>query len=226
MEAPKWTILIPTVGQRNDRFVELINNLMKQVDFFKGDVQVLAYWNNGERPLGEIRESLVEEATGDYISFIDDDDMVPNYYCEKVYNAIADEPDYVGWRMQAWHNGEKLKPTFHSLKYDKWSEDDKGFYRNISHLNPIKRTIANQASFLVDKGVAEDHPWAVRVQPLVHTEVYIDDVMYFYQHNTEDSIWRGDLKPMLNFDRPDINIKYFHYHPESSKGLLDGKPVQ
>lgn len=222
---PKLSILIATVGQRNERFTNLVKVLMPQVKKYGGSIQVLAYWNNGEHPLGEIRQSLVEEATGDYISFIDDDDLVPEYYCQEIYEKL-NGADYIGWRMQAWHNGEKLKPTYHSLRYASWFEDEDGFYRNISHLNPIKRKLAAQASFLVAKDMPEDQPWTQRVSSLVHTEEYIDKVMYFYQHTTEDSIWRGDLKPILNFKRPIIRQKYFSYHPDSPKELLNGHPVK
>jgi len=220
---PKWSILIATVGQRNERFVKLKSILLNQVKDFKGDVEVVAYWNNGEHPLGEIRQALVENARGEYVSFIDDDDMVPNYYCEEVYKHLNGQ-DYVGWQMQVWHNGDKLKPTFHSLRYDRWYEDGDGFYRNISHLNPIKRDIAIQASFIVSKDVAEDQPWTERVKHLVHTEEYIDKVMYFYRHSTQDSVWHGDLKPILNFKRPVVRNKYFRYHPDSPKGLENGQP--
>jgi hypothetical protein len=130
----------------------LLKVLLPQVEEQKGQVRVLAYWNNFEKPLSVIRQSLVEEATGDYINFIDDDDMVPSYYVDLVTENLG--KDYVGWRMQAYMNDEPLKPTFHSIKYPQWSEDDDGYYRNVSHLNPIKRDIAKQVSFVTDEGKA------------------------------------------------------------------------
>lgn len=210
------------MGQREERFLGLLKELMPQVNKYEGRIHVLAYWNNGEKPLGEIRQALVSEATGDYISFIDDDDTVPEYYCDEIFKRLG-KVDYIGWQMQAWHNGEKLKPTFHSLRYSTWSEDNRGFYRGISHLNPIKRELALQASFLVPNGIAEDQPWTERVKALVHTEEYIDKVMYNYIHTSGDSIWRGDLKPILNFKRPAVRYKYFSYHPDSPKGLSNGR---
>lgn len=218
---PKWSILIATVGERNKRFLKLLDRLMSQVAKYKGEIQVLAYWNNAERPLGEIRQALVEEATGEYVSFIDDDDSIPSYYCDKVYENLG--KDYVGWRMQVWHNGTKLKPTFHSIKYPRWYEDDKGYYRNVSHLNPIKRSIALRVSFVAE-GIAEDQPWSIQIAPLVKSENYIPEVMYFYNHSTKDSIWRGNVSPIFNVKRPVIRRKYFAYHSKSFRRLVDGNP--
>ena len=214
----KLSILIATIGQREDRFKQLLEVLRPQMK----DVEILAYWNNGEKPLWEIRQALVEEAKGEYISFIDDDDSVPDYYVEEILKAIAEKPDYVGWRMQLWENGEKAKPTFHSVKYTEWSEDDRGWYRGISHLNPIQRDIALQVSFETIPGEAEDQPWTKKIAPLVKTEAYIDREMYWYIHSTADSVWRGDVKTYNPYDRPIIKLKGFRWHPLSNKHYIPG----
>lgn len=210
---PKLSILIATVGERDERFQRLIGILAPQVQTYKGDVEVLVYWNNFEKSMGEIRQALVEEAKGEYVCFIDDDDSVPMYYGEKILKAIEKKPDYIGWKMQLWHNGEKMKPTFHSIKYTKWYDDEHGYYRNISHLNPIRKDVALKVGFENSK-VAEDQPWATKIAPLVDTEEYIDDVMYYYYHNSNDSIWRADKVPDSDYIRPFLG-QYFRYHPDS-----------
>lgn len=212
----RWTILIATLGQRADRFQRLLSVLLPQVDDYEGQIEVLAFWNNFERPLSEIRQLLVEEATGDYINFIDDDDLVADDYCARVMKAIESNPDYVGWQQQLYFNGEKTKPTFHSLKYPQWSDDEDGYYRNVSHLNPIKRDIAKQVSFLVEQGIPEDFTWAQRVAPLVKTEEYIDSVMYHYYPSAEDSKWMGG-KDTNSYTRPTIMNYHFKWHPESKE---------
>ena len=220
---PKLSILIATIGQREQRLTRLLDILKPQVYKLKGAVEVVAYWNNGEFPLWQIRQKLLEEAKGEYVSFIDDDDLVPDYYCDEIIEALKAKPDYVGWRMQVWHNGEKLKPTYHSLIYPRWYDDNKGFYRNISHLNPIKRSLALKASFEVERGVAEDESWVVRVTPLVHTQVYIDKEMYWYQHTSGDSVWRGDVKKYNRYTRPPMRRRYFRWHPSSKKYHIPGQ---
>lgn len=213
---PKWSILIATVGERADRFQRLLDALMPQVRKHQGRIEVVAYWNNFERPLGEIRQALVEDAKGEYISFIDDDDMVPEYYCDKVMDALKLDVDYVGWQMQLFNNGERAKPTYHSLSYPTWSEDELGYYRNISHLNPIKKSLALKESFIVQPGLPEDFSWAHRMTEHVCTESYINQEMYFYLHSPDDSIWRGGEVKELNL--PKRRLKYFRYHPRCLNG--------
>lgn len=204
----KLSILIATLGQRNQRFLQLIDSIYQQA---ADDVEVLAYWNNGEVPLADIRQKLVDEAKGKYLCFIDDDDEIPDYYIEEILNAIEQNPDYVGWRMQLYHNGEKMKPTYHSLRYDNWSEDENGWYRDVSHLNPIKSSIAKQAHYRAVGGSPEDVPWAAKVRPLLNTEIYIDRPMYFYLHSTDDSRWRGDGIIKTGQVKPKIKLPNFRY---------------
>lgn len=211
----KWSILVATLGQREERFKRLLSVLAPQVEKYGGQIEILAYWNNFDRPLPEIRQSLVEEARGQYVSFIDDDDLVPSYFCDEVMERLG-TVDYIGWQMQAYTNGEKLKPTFHSLKYEKWFDDDKGYYRNTSHLNPIKREIALKESFIVPQGVAEDEAWATRIAKHVKTESYIDKVMYEYIHDQTDSVWRGGSE-RENRKRPTFEYKNFRYHPDAKE---------
>ena len=211
-ERPLLSILIPTVGERSDRFQNLVASLSPQVQAEYGDIEVLVYWNNFERPIAEIRQALIEEAHGQYVCFVDDDDGVPSYYCDKIITALQSRPDYVGWRMQLWMDGQKMKPTFHSIKYDHWSDDAEGYYRDISHLNPIKRSIALQVPFTGHDG-PEDYSWAQLIAPLVKTEEYIEEPMYFYYYNSRDTIWQGGKVPDQSYTRPELG-EHFRYHPE------------
>lgn len=218
---PDWTILIATVGERNERFYKLAKKLLQQTEPYKGKVQLLVYWNNYEWPLGEVRQFLVEQAESEYISFVDDDDDVPDYYVKEVMKALKKNPDYVGWQQQLWHNGEKMKPTFHSIKYRDWSEDEKGWYRDVSHLNPIKRGIALKTSFGSSQDTPEDESWARRIAPHVETEEYIDKVMYFYQHTSDDSVWRGKPGYKKVYFRPEIkhhNLTYCSKYADKQGG--------
>ena len=210
----KLSILIPTLLERQDRFQMLVERtLCPQLKKFDGEVEVIAYFNNGERPLAHIRQDLMEEARGEYVCFVDDDDQVPPYYVEKILKAIESKPDYVGWRMQAYWDMKKLKPTFHSLKYESWSEDSKGFYRNTSHLNPIRRELALKEKFRFIKDKPEDQRWASAIAKHLKTEEYIDDVMYHYYHVPKESRWAGAYH---NADgkRAPIKCAAFRYHPE------------
>lgn len=205
-----------TVGARNTEFMQMVEELAAQVQDFDGAIEVHVYWDNFERPLGHVRQSLLEAASSDYVNFVDDDDKVPPYYCDKVMACLDGVVDYVGWRMQLYVDGVAQKPTFHSLRYDRWWEDDKGYYRNVSHLNPIKRTLANLGRF--DRQVPEDVDWAHQVAPFVLTEAYIPEVMYNYFYSPKASLWSKTKKPRGDFVRPTLPA-HFYYHPMSNPGV-------
>lgn len=212
---PKLSILIATVGRRRETFHRLLDCLARQIAH-PDDVEVIAYWNNGEHSIGKIRNDLLAEARGDYVCFIDDDDLVPDFYVEKILDSLGE--DYVGFRVKFYNNDVERKPVYHSLRYLSWHEDDEGYYRGVTHLNPIRRELALQGKFPTNPYGGEDVAWATQVTPLVKTEKFIDNVMYFYYHNTEDSHFGyGDTKPQKKHKRVEMELPFFRYHPDSKK---------
>lgn len=211
-----WTILIATLGQRHDRFKSLLSQLLPQLDAHDGRVRVTALYNNGERPLGEVRQDLVDSVTTDYISFVDDDDEVPSYYVDEVAQRLGDV-DYVGWRMQCYVDGVQQKPTFHSLQYKAWFENHKGYFRHVSHLNPVRTALARLVNFR-NVGTPEDVGWAREMRQHLESEEYIDRIMYYYHASSSDTTWRAEDRPRKHdhWQRHDVDHPYFSYHPASS----------
>ena len=215
METPKLSILIATQGRRNLKFTNLIREVMRQVRVYRGKIEVIAYWNNGELPIGTIRQQLIEEAKGEYVCFIDDDDEIPDYYCKEILAALG--KDYVGFHVKLFNNGVEQRPVFHSLRYQVWTEDDDGFYRGVTHLNPLKREIALQGDFTA-QGAGEDAIWAKSIIHLVKTENYITKIMYYYHHNKNDTSFGGDWTyRKTGYRRPIMNHVYFRWHPDSKE---------
>jgi hypothetical protein len=216
-----WTILIATLGQRQARFQRLLNHLLPQVEEAEGRVNVLAYWNNGERPLAEVRQALVDEADGAFVSFVDDDDLVAATYVSAIHRRMRDTPDihYVGFRLQCYVDGAPLKPTHHSLRYSQWYDDEHGFYRDVSHLNPVRRELALQADFRKTTP-PEDVAWADQLRGLLTVESFVNDVMYQYYSSSTDTTWRPGAvqRPRVGqYHRLAVDSPYFRYHPESAE---------
>lgn len=211
-----WTILVATLGQRGDRFQRLLDQLLPQLDAAGGKVTLCALYNHGERPLGYVRHALLRDVTSTYVSFVDDDDEVPDYFVTEALARMDGVVDYVGWRMQCYVDGVTLKPTYHSLRYTSWWDDLEGYYRDVSHLNPVRTTLAQLGDFR--RGVPpEDVAWADQVRPHVRTESYVDKVMYHYRSSSSDSTWRGSGIQRATTARYDVDHPYFSYHPESSE---------
>ena len=183
----KWSICILTVPAREKELAHIkwVLEYQRAAAGLAEDVEILIDGENGT--LGQKRQRCVEKAAGEYINFVDDD-LVAHDYIATIY-PLLDGVDYIGFQLQLYEDGTKRLPTYHSLQYSGWSEDELGFYRNVSHLNPIKRELAMRASF--DGGSGEDFRWAQQMQP--ESEHYIDRPMYFYFHSRKYSLTMGNM---------------------------------
>lgn len=218
--SPLWTILIPTIGQREHLFLRLLDVLLPQLDAHDGAVRVLAWRNNGAPHLGVIRDHLVADAESEYVSFIDDDDLVPDYYVAEVVRAIGEydgRPDHVGFQLEYTTDGDGREIVDHSLRHGRWHRGRDGqLLRDLTHIDPIKRQIAMQASFQVRRlGRAEDRHWVKQVRPWVGTEAYIDKIMYHYLWRRDTSVWQNPEAIVPKAGRPVIDSPHFAWHPRS-----------
>lgn len=176
-----WTIAILTIPGREQQ-LERIKGMLEYQIGNKQDIQILVA-NQDKLGIGDKRQWCLDNAEGQYFNFVDDDDLVAADYINRIYPMLDGEVDYVGFQMQHYQDGKKSKPTYHSLRYDRWEDDEDGYYRNVSHLNPMKTEIARQGRF--DRDYAEDYAWAQTVKP--KTEHYINKPMYFYFFSTKYS---------------------------------------
>lgn len=220
MADPTWTILIPTIGQREALFRRLLDVLLPQLDEHAGRVRVLAWWNNGRPTLGSIRQGLVEAADTDYVSFVDDDDLVAESYVADIVHAMATgRPDHVGFQVQYYSEGVPAGLCDHSLRHRRWYRRPDGLLcRDFTHIDPIRRDLALRGNFRgVRPGRAEDRAWVKQVRPFVRTEEYIDKVLYHYLWSADVSAWQRPDQIQRDFERPPVvEHPYFAWHPGSS----------
>lgn len=214
---PRWTILVATLGRRQQSLSHLFDGLMPQVDQMAGQVTVEALWNNGERSPGLVRQDLLDHSAAEYVCFVDDDDVVASNYVEAIY-PLLDGVDYVGFKVDVvplGHADTHVTAT-HSLKYGKWYEDETGLYRDTSHLNPVRRELATRVRF-GDEYFREDYHWAQELRDHVRTENYLDEVMYFYSpagEIHEHGYPPPDVGSRARLTVPSPN---FHWNPASSQ---------
>ncbi len=178
----KWTIAILTVRQRQGFLRRLLDRLRPQIG--DRDIEILIA-DQEDWGVGTKRQWCLDRAAGEYFCFIDDDDLVAENYVDAIY-PLLDGVDYIGFQVQFYYDGTPWKPTYHSLEYGIHTieADNKGFYRGVSHLNPIRTVIARKG--LYDNGFGEDNRWCEQVNP--ETEHYIDAVMYHYYFSPHTSL--------------------------------------
>lgn len=214
-----WTILVPTIGERADLFRRLLDRLLPQLDAFDGEVRVLAWHNNGSPALGVIRDSLVRDAGSEYVSFVDDDDLVAEDYVAAIMAALADRPDHVGFQLEYTTDGIGREVVEHSLEHGTWHRrrTDNVLVRDFTHVDPIRRQHAMQGTFVTHRpGRAEDRHWVKQVRPWLAggTEVYIGKILYHYLWRSDVTAWQRP-GALVHGPRVAVDHPFFAWHPES-----------
>lgn len=199
----KLSILICHLTERAKQLEKLLGVLRPQRTSSE-EVEILIREDDGNETVGLKRNELLSFAIGDYVCFVDDDDMVPDYFVGEILKAIdksgtsppkpvaqspfehvepaimTASPDVIGLKGH-YTVGDGPPQTFiHSIRYKEWKTVDGIHQRCPNHLNPVKRELALKAGF-TEKDHGEDHDYSMALLPLLKTEVFVDKVMYFYR---------------------------------------------
>jgi glycosyltransferase involved in cell wall biosynthesis len=179
----KLSILVPTMPSRAHYLKRLKRSLKDQVN---PDVELLIFEGDPGQSIGSKRNALLDMAKGDYVAFVDDDDIVAHHYVSSVLKAIESNPDVVGIHLLHYEDYALRGLTYHSLRFSKWYDEPnqqhpnlKNYYRNPNHINPVKRELALQVKF-PEINMGEDKDYSMRLKPLLSSEVYISDPIYAY----------------------------------------------
>jgi glycosyltransferase involved in cell wall biosynthesis len=183
----KLSLLVCSIKTRSHFLTALQANLQPQLT---DEVELLVEVDDGEIPIGLKRNRLLHRATGTYIAYIDDDDKVSDTYVKQILAAIKNTPDCVGFKSQRYVDGVPGGTTIYSLRYNEWRTvvSMKGivYERTPCHLNPVLREKALMVQFpCINFG--EDRQYSMDLLPLLKTEEYIDDVLYYYYFRGADA---------------------------------------
>lgn len=181
---PVLSILLCTVENRAVIFARLHAEVLRQSE--GKPVEVLVACDAKQISVGKKRQNLLEQATGEYICFIDDDDWIAPTYVDDILSALKSKPDCVGFKITCTTNGHNEESAITSMRYSNWREDYDGYKhcRSIYHKSPHRRSIALKVGFQ-DLRYGEDRPYSMEVMKYVKTESFIDKVLYFYRFKTE-----------------------------------------
>lgn len=179
------SILIPTLTKRRNLRSALVNKVMEQLKKLQAPelFEFCISEDRGEKPIGQKRNELVEQAKGDYIIFLDDDDDVSDNYAETLIAALADnDADCVTFAGLTIHENGTSKVFVHSLRYSEYSETDRVYIRTPNHINAIRTSIAKQHKFPATS-FSEDHDFAqsIKKSGALRSEKFIPFVLYLYR---------------------------------------------
>lgn len=179
------SILIPTMPKRGGLLKRLLNVLNPQLT---DEVELLTYSDEGRITTGRKRNDLIQKATGQYVVFIDDDDLVADTYVADILAAAKTNPDCITFR--GWMTTDnRAKTEFRlSINYpyaEAWHNGKLMYFRYPNHLTPIRRDIALQVPF-PNVSMGEDYIWATELhkRKLLNTEVHIQKELYFYLYQS------------------------------------------
>ena len=85
-----WTIGILHLPKRKQSYDALIVELNKQITASNAQdiVEIITETDEGNLSVGTKRNKVLDRANGEYVCFIDDDDMVTPIYVSKIFIAL------------------------------------------------------------------------------------------------------------------------------------------
>lgn len=177
-QRPLLSILVCSLHTRSESLRHLLATLLPQIEKHQAQVELIINIDNKKSSTGRKRQLLLEQSTGEYIVFIDDDDHVHDEYVSLVLNALHSKPDCVA--TTGWYTSDGKDKTTWYLSKDLENENKDGvFYRTTNHISPVKRKLAIQVGF-PDSSYGEDADYSKRLKPLLKTETKIDVPLYHY----------------------------------------------
>jgi glycosyltransferase involved in cell wall biosynthesis len=178
-----WTIGILHLPQRANLYNALIVELNKQIAAVNAQdkIEIITETDNGENSVGKKRNNIIERAQGEYVCFIDDDDMITDIYVSKTLKALETKPDVV--ELVGFLPKYNL-PFIHNLNCGGHFKKDGIQFRTPNHLNTIKTSIAKQIRYAeISHGEDQDYSHRLWTSGLMKTESLIGEKMYIYQFN-------------------------------------------
>lgn len=206
----KLSILIPTVHNRRNTFLpRILEQVYSQYDKLsieeQKEVEILVLMDNKTIMLGDKRNLMVEQAQGEYVVFVDDDDRISDDYIKSILDATKENTDVITFLVEVSLNGEQPKICHYSKDYTKDYNDENNYYRLPNHICAVKKSIAETVLF-PSVLYGEDSGYSKKLKPLLNTEIKINKVLYSYDFNTETTETQMYLKNNRNYKKVKSHI--------------------
>lgn len=166
------SVLVP---QLTEEVEVIIINDCDDIDFNSSDMRTIFIESNGTA--SKPRNIGIDNTKGQYITFIDSDDLISEDYIAKILSKI--ESSSFDYCFFSW--------KYNGIRKDEVIINDNPPTWNCSVWNCIykRETIGNER-FNEEMKVAEDYDFNLRVRK--GKKENITDILYFYNDNRKDSL--------------------------------------
>jgi hypothetical protein len=180
---PLLSVLIPTIFGREPKLARLLLVLEPQVRA-RADVELLTMLDAKTITIGCKRNLMLRAAKGEYVAFVDDDDLVATDYISSIVEGLVTKPDVLNFMVRVEGYGP-AKPCRYSLRFVDVNLAHE-YQRRPNHVMVWRRSIAASVPF-PDVRRGEDSAWAEAVVSRATTEVSIDRTLYTYLYDHRDN---------------------------------------
>jgi glycosyltransferase involved in cell wall biosynthesis len=188
----KWSICICHYEseERNSSLKNLLENLNKQIEEnnLSEQIEILIETDNGDITVGSKRNKLIDKCSGEYISFIDDDDQVSENYIKSIYQKMDGITEIIFIKINHLIDDEFNRVIIPS-KFIESIFDNMYFTKNYYHLCPHKVELAKQVYF-PEISFMEDIQYSVNLDTLLNHTQSIEQPLYFYLDAPSKSLTR------------------------------------
>lgn len=181
----RLSICIPTIVGRESQCEKLVSKINSQIEAIEAesDIEVLVDKDNKEVSIGVKRQRMYEAAKGIYTVQIDDDDDIASNFVKEVYLATFSDADCIGY-MEECLIDKRLFYSKFSVTCGQWKQlrnplNGITYYRTPFHKTPIKTDLCREVG-VKDMRFGEDEDFSRRILPKLKSEVFINQVMYYY----------------------------------------------
>ena len=164
-------------------------------EYAKSDRRVIVI-HQENKGISEARNAGLDKATGEYIMFIDADDLYEENTCELLYNEIKrTDADYViGNYIHITYEGEKWDdPVFDQASFDDFKIETTDYKKSFFVMNSVvwnkifKRNFIEEHKLrFIPKAIAEDAIFSIYCYTHTDKGYYINDIIYNYRQNPDN----------------------------------------
>lgn len=205
----KLSIIIPYFNTK-EYTDELLKRLDPQIDHsvevilvddgsrvpFSADYEWLKIIRQENGGASKARNTGLDIAAGEYIAFIDSDDLVAENYIATVLQAI--EKEHFDYCYMSW----KTLPGGWSCQVRLKSINDKFPAYNLCVWNRIyRKDMIGDVRFNEKKKIAEDAQFIREVKESGRKKAFIGDFMYYYRSGAEDSLTKRFSEGRVDTER-------------------------